>query len=152
MVRGQPFTLYCLSKSEGVKKGINVAKKILIVDDEQDTLSVLGRGLTVEGYSVLKADNGKDAIKLAKTERPDLIILDVLMRDMEGPEVVEKLKEVPETKDIPVIFLTGMFPKREGNEGGRMVADHVLFDKPYDILGLINVIENIMLEKQILLE
>jgi len=133
--------LYCLSKNEGVKKGINVAKKILIVDDEQDTLSVLGKGLTAEGYSIIKADNGGDVLDLAKSERPDLIILDILMPGMDGGEVARMLKEVPETKDIPIIFLTGMFPKREEEEEGRVVAGNIMFDKPYDILKLITAIE-----------
>ena len=133
--------MYCLSKSEGVKKGINVAKKILIVDDERDTLSVLGNGLTAEGYSIIKADNGGDALDLAKSERPDLIILDILMPGMDGGEVARMLKEVPETKHIPIIFLTGMFPKREEEEEGRVVAGNIMFDKPYDILKLITAIE-----------
>jgi putative two-component system response regulator len=118
-----------------------VSKKILIVDDEQDTLSVLGKGLTAEGYSIIKADNGSNALDLAKSERPDLIILDVLMPDMEGGEVARRLKEVPETEGIPVIFLTGMFPKREEEEEGRIVAGNIMFDKPYDILKLITAIE-----------
>jgi len=118
-----------------------VAKRILVVDDEQDTLSVLGKGLTAEGYSIIKADNGGDALDLAKSERPDLIILDILMPGMDGGEVARMLKEVPETKDIPIIFLTGMFPKREEEEEGRVVAGNIMFDKPYDILKLITAIE-----------
>ena len=127
-------------------------KKILIVDDEKDVLSVLEKGLTAEGYSVITASSGKDAIGLAKLRQPDLIILDVLMPDMDGGEVARKLKGLPETKDIPVIFLTGMFPKRKESEDFRMVDDNVLFDKPYDILNLIRVIENVLLEKQISLK
>ncbi len=118
-----------------------MGKKILIVDDEQDTLSVLGKGLTAEGYSVIKADNGSKALVLAKSERPDLIILDVLMPGMDGGEVAKRLKEVPETEGIPVIFLTGMFPKREEKKEGRIVAGNIMFDKPYDILKLITAIE-----------
>lgn len=127
-------------------------KNILIVDDEKDVLSVLEKGLTAEGYSVITASSGNDAIVLAKSRHPDLIILDVLMPGMDGGEVAMKLKDVPETKDIPVIFLTGMFPRRAEDEDFRMVTDHVLFDKPYEILKLINVIENILLEKQISLK
>ena len=129
-----------------------MAKKILIVDDEQDTLLVLERGLAAEGYTIITTDNGKDALVLAKSELPDLVILDVLMPGMDGGEVAGRLKEATATKDIPVIFLTGMFPRRKESEDFRMVADHVLFDKPYEILKLINVIENILLEKQISLE
>lgn len=127
-------------------------KKILIVDDEKDILAVLKKGLTSEGYSVITASSGADAIVLAKSRHPDLIILDVLMPGMDGGEVAGKLKDVPETKDIPVIFLTGMFPKRSEDDDFRMVSDHVLLDKPYEILKLINVIENVLLEKQISLK
>lgn len=116
-------------------------KHILIVDDERDVVSVLAKGLTVEGYSVITALNGKNALALAKSERPDLIILDILMPDMDGPEVAASLKEDHGTSDIPVIFLTGMFPKREDTEGDRIVAGYRWLDKPYDILQLITVIE-----------
>jgi len=129
-----------------------VAKKILIVDDEVDVLSVLKKGLAAEGYSVITADNGCGALGLAQSKHPDLIILDILMPNMDGTEVAEKLKETLETKNIPVIFLTGMFPKREGDQNCRTIAGNIIFDKPYDILRLINVIENTLLEKQILLE
>jgi CheY-like chemotaxis protein len=122
-------------------------KNILIVDDEQDVLLVLEKGLTAEGYSVITASSGNDAISLAKSRHPDLIILDVLMPDMEGPEVKRKLKEDPETKDIPIIFLTGMFPKREDDQDGRIVAGYVLFEKPYDILKLVFAIEQLLREK-----
>jgi len=127
-------------------------RKILIVDDEIDVLLVLEKGLTAEGYSVIATSNGHKAIHLAQSEQPDLIILDVLMPDMDGGEVAIILKGMPETKDIPVIFLTGMFPVRKKSEDFHMVADHVWFDKPYDILKLINVIENVLLEKRISLK
>jgi len=122
-------------------------KNILIVDDEQDVLLVLEKGLTAEGYSVITASSGNDAISLARSKRPDLIILDVLMSDMDGSEVKRILKEDPETKDIPIIFLTGMFPKREDDQEGRIVAGYVLFEKPYDILELMSAIEQLLREK-----
>ena len=124
-------------------------KNILIVDDEKDVLMVLEKGLTAEGYSVITASNGDVAIVLAKSKHPDIVILDVLMPGMDGGEVARELKNLSETKDIPVVFLTGMFPGKKESENFRMVADHVLFEKPYDILKLTNVIENIFLEKQI---
>ena len=127
-------------------------KNILIIDDEKDVLMVLEKGLTAEGYSVIAASNGNEAIDLAKSRHPNLVILDVLMPGMDGGEVARKLKDMPETKDIPVIFLTGMFPTRKESEDFQMIADHVLFYKPYEILKLINVIENVLLEKQISLK
>ena len=119
-------------------------KKILIVDDERDALFILEKELTARGYSVIAADNGKNALNLAKSEHPDLIILDIWMPGMDGAEVAEKLQEDPKTKDIPVIFLTCLFQKREGEEQGRVVAGKVLIAKPYSIEGLSDQIEKLI--------
>ena len=126
-----------------------MAKKILIVDDEVDVLSVLKKGLVAEGYSVITADNGCDALGLAQSEHPDLIILDILMPNMDGTEVAERLKETLEAKNIPAIFLTGMFPKEEGEKGGRLIAGHVLFIKPYDIKELVNAIKGLLPKERV---
>ena len=119
-------------------------KKILIVDDEKDALFVLKKELAGRGYSVISADNGNDALDLAKSECPDLIILDIRMPGMDGTEVAAWLKEDPKTKNIPVIFLTCLFQKREGEEQGRVVAGEVLIAKPYSIEGLSAQIERLV--------
>ncbi len=119
-------------------------KKILIVDDERDTLFILEKELAARGYSVIAADNGSSALNLAKSEHPDLIILDIWMPGMDGAEVAEKLREDAGTKDIPVIFLTCLFQKREGEEQGRVVAGKVLIAKPYSIEGLSDQIEKLI--------
>ena len=118
-------------------------KKILIVDDERDALFILEKELAARGYSVIVADNGNDALNLAKSEHPDLIILDIWMPGMDGAEVAKKLREDARTKDIPVIFLTCLFQKREGEEQGRVVAGKVLIAKPYSIEGLSAQIERL---------
>lgn len=119
-------------------------KKILIVDDEQDALSILEKELVGRRYSVISADNGNDAINLAKSESPDLIILDLWMPEMHGAEVEAKLKGDLKTKDIPVIFLTCLYQKKEGEEQGRVVGDaQVLIAKPYSIEGLLAQIERL---------
>jgi len=69
--------------------------------------------LTTRGYSVLTANNGNDAINLAKSEHPDLIILDIVIPDVGGAEIAEILKENLGTKNIPIIFLTGLLSKKE---------------------------------------
>jgi len=127
-----------------IKRLLTGKKKILIVDDEMDVLSMLEKGLTTEEYSVIKADKGKDALGLAKSERPDLIILDLEMPDMYGGDIARMLKEEPETKDIPVMLLNGMFPKEEEEKDGRVVAGHVLFTKPYDIKELVTAIKRLL--------
>lgn len=107
-------------------------KKILIVDDEPDILAILSKRLSQEGYAVIKADNGKDALKLARSEQPSLIVLDIVMPDMSGAEVAEKLKGDSYTKDIPVMFLTCLFTKRDETERGHAVGQNFFVAKPYD--------------------
>lgn len=119
-------------------------KKVLIVDDEKDALFILEKELTAKGYSVIAADNGNSALDLAKSEHLDLIILDIWMPGMDGAEVAEKLREDAGTKDIPVIFLTCLFQKREGEEEGRVVAGKVLIAKPYSIDALATQIERLV--------
>lgn len=80
--------------------------KILLVDDEPDILEFISYNLVKEGYEVFTSSNGKDAIKLAQQERPDLIILDVMMPDLDGIETCRVIRETPELKDVLVAFLT----------------------------------------------
>jgi len=118
-------------------------KKILIVDDEKDALFILEQELAGRGYSVISADNGSDALDLAKSEYPDLIILDIRMPGIDGLDVAAKLKEDPKTKDIPVIYLTGLLRRRKGEKQGHVVGDKVLIAKPYSIEGLSAQIERL---------
>lgn len=81
-------------------------KSILIVDDEEDVVRVLSKRLMACGYKVLAASDGLQAIEKAR-ERPDLILLDITMRDMDGIEVLRQIKGASETNEIPVIMVTG---------------------------------------------
>jgi len=82
-------------------------KKILVVDDEKDIRDLIREVLTDDKFSVITAAGGEEALALAKTDKPDLILLDIAMPKMDGYITCEKLKGDPETKGIPVIFLTG---------------------------------------------
>ncbi|MBL4625230.1 MAG: response regulator transcription factor [Flavobacteriales bacterium] len=83
-----------------------MAEKILLVDDDEDITEFLGYNLRKEGYEVFVCNNGKDAIRLAKTEHPDLIVLDVMMPGMDGVETCLELKEIPIVQDAVMVFLT----------------------------------------------
>ncbi|HEX8515421.1 MAG TPA: response regulator transcription factor [Bacteroidia bacterium] len=85
---------------------MNSDHKILLVDDEQDILEFLSYNLKKEGYNVFTANNGKEAIVVAKKENPDLIILDVMMPDMDGIETCREIRELPGLKDVMIAFLT----------------------------------------------
>jgi len=119
-------------------------KKILVVDDEKDVLLVLARSLAAEGYSVITAENGRDAIIAAASEHPDLVILDVALPDMLGGEVAAKLKESIENKNLPIIFLSAMFSKTEESRKGHVVGSSMMFAKPYDRQELLTAIKKIL--------
>jgi two-component system, OmpR family, alkaline phosphatase synthesis response regulator PhoP len=80
--------------------------KILIVDDEKDILEFVGYNLKKEGFSVLTANNGIEAIKQAAGHKPQLILMDVMMPEMDGIETCEKIKEMPELANTLIAFLT----------------------------------------------
>jgi len=84
----------------------NGAKKILLVEDEEIMINLLQRKLTKEGYEVSIAKDGEEGLKLMKEIKPDLILLDIIMPKMGGFEVMEKMREVPELKRIPVIIIS----------------------------------------------
>lgn len=80
--------------------------KILLVDDEKDILEFLGYNLKKEGFIVITARNGKDAIQLAKQEQPHLIILDVMMPQLDGIETCGEIRTIPELSSTIIVFLT----------------------------------------------
>ncbi|WP_417888901.1 response regulator transcription factor [Xanthomarina gelatinilytica] len=80
--------------------------KILLVDDEPDILEIIGYNLSNEGYQVFTAENGIKAIKKAKKEKPQLIILDLMMPDMDGIETCENIRNIPELNNTVITFLT----------------------------------------------
>ncbi|ALJ05882.1 ArsR family transcriptional regulator [Pseudalgibacter alginicilyticus] len=80
--------------------------KILLVDDEPDILEIVGYNLSNEGYQVITAENGLEAVKKAKKELPHLIIMDVMMPEMDGIEACENIRKNPDLKDTIVTFLT----------------------------------------------
>jgi len=80
--------------------------KILLVDDEPDILEIVSYNLTAEGYKVITANNGAEAVKKAEKENPQLIILDVMMPEMDGIEACELIRQIPELKHVIITFLT----------------------------------------------
>jgi len=83
-------------------------KKILAVDDDQDDLKMITMILEPEGYTVITAENGREALEKAESEGPDLILLDVMMPELDGFAACAKLKSSPQSQGIPVILLTGV--------------------------------------------
>jgi CheY-like chemotaxis protein len=108
------------------------ASKILVVDDQPINVQLLKRKLEREGMSVATAFSGREALDLVAADKPDLILLDVMMPDMDGIEVCQRLQADPETKVIPVIFITARTSKEGKIEGlGVGAVDYIT--KPIDL-------------------
>jgi two-component system, OmpR family, alkaline phosphatase synthesis response regulator PhoP len=81
--------------------------RILIIDDEEDVRRIATLSLVhVGGFEVIEAASGEEGLRLARAQKPDAILLDVMMPVMDGPATLEALQEDPETRDIPVLFVT----------------------------------------------
>lgn len=104
---------------------------VLIVDDVDANVLLLKLLLSKAGYKTLTAYNGKDALKIMETNNPDLILLDIMMPVMDGHEVAAQLKEMPDKKDIPIIFLSALNSSEDIVKGFKLgAADYV--SKPFN--------------------
>ena len=113
--------------------------KVLLVDDDQDFSQLLAFDLKKRGYTVVSAGNGEEGLEKVKSEKPDLIVLDIKMPKMDGYTFVRRLKKDEENKDIPVVVLTSYEPMKDmfQLEG---VKDY--FVKSVDMQGLIKTIDS----------
>ena len=111
-------------------------EKILVVDDETDILTLLEYNLEKAGFKVISADDGPDAIDITKRERPNLIILDIMLPSMEGTEVCKILKSGDATRHIPIIMLTAKGEEVDRVVGFELGADDYI-TKPFSPRELI---------------
>ena len=105
-------------------------ERILVVDDEEDILELVRFNLLKEGHYVICAATGERAVEIARSELPDLIVLDLMLPGMDGLEVAKFLKNDPETKDIPVIMLTAKGEESDVVTGLELGADDYV-TKPF---------------------
>ncbi len=124
-------------------------KKILVVDDEKDIVEMLKYNLEKEGYSVISALNGIRALEQARENKPDLILLDIMMPEMDGWEVCKQLMKDERTSTIPVIFLTAKGSEVDEVVGLELGADDYII-KPISIRKLIARVKTALRRKEIL--
>jgi DNA-binding response OmpR family regulator len=115
-------------------------KKILLIEDNQDVRENTSEILALANYHVVVAENGKIGVELALHEKPDLIICDIMMPELDGYGVLHILSKKPETANIPFIFLTAKTEKSDVRKGMNLGADDYL-TKPFDDTELLNAIE-----------
>ena len=123
-------------------------KKILIIDDEEKFTKFVKLNLEQTGkYEVMVENLGARSIAAAKAFKPDLILLDIMMPDMDGSEVASQLKEEESCKNIPVVFLTAIVTKQEIDEKGPNIGGHPFIAKPVNLKNLISSIEQNIVSK-----
>jgi len=123
------------------KKG---KKKILVVDDEKAALELAEVKLKELGYDAITAISGKDCLKIAKEEKPDLILLDVMMPELDGGGTAQRLSENPETKNIPIIFVTCLISEKEELECLGEIRGRLFVAKPLDKERLSEAINKVL--------
>lgn len=122
-----------------------MTKKILAIDDESDVLLVIEVSLKSAGYQVMTAGNGAEGLAIAKREKPDVILLDIMMPGMDGFEVLEKLHEDENTVNIPIIMLTALSDKTKIMEALNKGIDFYI-TKPFDHHDLISKVHTVIQE------
>ncbi|MGC1305728.1 MAG: response regulator [Phormidesmis sp.] len=112
------------------------ARRILIVDDDADIREATQLCLEITGHwEVLKASNGPDGIAIAQSEKPDAILLDMMLPGMDGMTILKKLRENPETQQIPIVILTAKAQSSE-QKTFRLLKVASVITKPYDPLTI----------------
>ncbi|TYP93755.1 two-component system, OmpR family, alkaline phosphatase synthesis response regulator PhoP [Fodinibius salinus] len=116
---------------------------ILVVDDEQDLLDLIEYNLNKEGFDVLKAEDGKEGIEMARKHNPNLMLLDIMMPKMDGMEVVERMRDDAQLKHTPIIFLTARGDEKTEIEGLDKGGDDYI-TKPISTTKLISRIKAVL--------
>lgn len=118
-------------------------RKILIVDDEPYILNILDFSLDAEGYRVLQASDGEEAMRMAQEQAPDLVIMDVMMPRQDGFETCRRLKEDMRTSDIPVVLLTARNSREDRTRGEEVRADGYI-TKPFSPQRLLDTVQEFL--------
>ena len=118
---------------------MSTPKRVLVVDDEEHVVAAIKASLQPEGYAVIPAYSGEEALQLVEQEAPDAIVLDVMMPGMDGWQVLETLRSRPETADLPVVMLTALAHDQAVEKGWDLGA-HAYLTKPFDPLKLSRIL------------
>ena len=119
-------------------------KKILFIEDESTLQKTLGDVLAQGNYKVISALDGKIGLRLAKSEKPDLILLDLVLPGMHGFEILRELKKDPETEEIPVIILTNLEKMEDVEKAIELGAKTYLVKTQYKIEEIMDKIKKVL--------
>jgi DNA-binding response OmpR family regulator len=117
---------------------------LLIVEDDPDILKLLDATLTFRGYRVITAKNGKEALEAIQVKRPAIVITDIMMPTLDGFGLVHRIRINPETREIPVVFITATYVTREDREFALNIGATRFIQKPVDLEKFLATIAELM--------
>jgi len=117
---------------------------LLIVEDDPDILKLLDAALTFRGYRVVTAHNGREGLDAIQVKRPAVVIADIMMPQLDGFGLVHRIRIDPETRDIPVVFITATYVAREDREFALNIGATRFIQKPMDLEKFLATIEELL--------
>ena len=123
--------------------------KIMVVEDEASLREIYSIRITAEGYDVVSAGDGEEALAVAVREKPDLILSDVMMPKISGFDMLDILRSTPETANIRVIMMTALSAEDQRQRGERLGADRYLVKSQVGIEDVINAIHEVLGDKEV---
>ena len=119
---------------------------LLIVEDDPDILKLLDTALSFRGYRVMTAQNGSEALDVIQRKHPALVIADIMMPKLDGFGLVHRMRIDPETREIPVVFITATYVAPEDMEFALNIGATQFFQKPIDLPGFLDTIAELLAE------
>ena len=123
-----------------------MSKRILVVEDQEDLRGVLRDLLAGSGYTVIEAADGEAGVAKAKSDRPDLILMDIQMPVIDGYEATRRIKDDPDLKPIPIVAVSSFAMKGDEEEARAAGCDHYVA-KPYSPMQLLRLIRDLLGDK-----
>lgn len=118
--------------------------KILLVEDDQSLREIYSIRLTAEGYEIVSAGDGEEALATAVREKPDLVLSDVMMPKISGFDMLDILRQTPETRDIKVIMMTALSSEDQRERGNSLGADRYLVKSQVGIEDVVNAVHEVL--------
>jgi DNA-binding response OmpR family regulator len=117
--------------------------RVLVVDDDPQVLKLLRLNFEMEGYEVMSATNGEEALELVRGDTPDVVVCDVMMPGIDGLEVVRRLRAQPDTVALPLVVVSAKAQRDDVREGLRLGADAYV-TKPFDPSELLEIVAGLL--------
>ncbi|MEE8359628.1 MAG: response regulator [Candidatus Omnitrophota bacterium] len=122
-------------------------RRVLIIEDEKAMAEILAIRLKREGYEIYIAYDGEEGLEKIRSQKPDLVLLDLILPKLDGRDLLKIIKDDEKTKDIPVVILSGMTQQWDRNIGLELGADEYI-EKPLDMIKLASQLKNIFRKRE----